>query len=748
MPFARDISWNYTTTTTGTTIQIPLPAYEVGDLLLAKITADTGSGVWSSPGWTLLFAQTNTCQQAMLWKIAAAGESDPTFTSTVGETFNGCITSFGDVNTSFPFGNPVVRVTATQAAAAKYAMPQATTNVDNALLLYAASNSGVGVPSLLEGPVFGLLGADGSAESTGVGWGFKASAGLTPDNVLCSNVATGAGIKTVLQIAPPSGGAQVVPGYCAADASQYVDPVNGVTAYNGNTALAATADSNFGTTLGGVGANDATAAALADTGINSFHSCGQLTTVSASKLMSGAELVLAVGNRPNVSGKNVLVHISPSTEGQLQRFSSAASGRGAWFGMRNAAGVYKIWQVYGSNVPGALNRHVPVVINSLAGDAVATAGTLDPTAVQAFGFWFSGSGVLTTVWRLASLWALDTTTLCGGNALAPLGVAGVVAAAATGKERRSVLLQGANQALVLQPLQFGNGGASPVYLDLDATALEFPRLYNRATAEVTYNSAPNVAGLTYYGGAGDTIKHRNSVVSSASPFHWRIHASASASAAWDFSGLSVIGAGDVVLRPVTTFTGMSFTGCDGITQNGAALSNCNLTGSPLLCDAPGAVSGCSFTSGGTGHALEITTPGTYTFAGNTFAGYGAAGSTDAAVYNNSGGAVTLNISGGGNTPTVRNGAGASTTVNNSVTLTLTGLQPGSDIVILDAGTSTIRQQVDAHGTASYPYAFSTGGSVDIGVLKAGYVPLYVRGFTLPASDASLPISQTADRNYL
>ncbi|MBI3290362.1 hypothetical protein HYZ78_03110, partial [Candidatus Microgenomates bacterium] len=60
-----------------------------------------------------------------------------------------------------------------------------------------------------------------------------------------------------------------------------------------------------------------------------------------------------------------------------------------------------------------------------------------------------------------------------------------------------------------------------------------------------------------------------------------------------------------------------------------------------------------------GHAIEITATGTFTFEGNTFSGYGADGTTDAAIYNNSGGIVTLNISGGGSTPTIRNGAGAS-----------------------------------------------------------------------------------------
>jgi hypothetical protein len=41
------------------------------------------------------------------------------------------------------------------------------------------------------------------------------------------------------------------------------------------------------------------------------------------------------------------------------------------------------------------------------------------------------------------------------------------------------------------------------------------------------------------------------------------------------------------------------------------------------------------------------------------------------VYNNSGGAVTINVSGGGNTPSVRDGAGASTTVNNTVSVLVT-----------------------------------------------------------------------------
>ena len=80
-------------------------------------------------------------------------------------------------------------------------------------------------------------------------------------------------------------------------------------------------------------------------------------------------------------------------------------------------------------------------------------------------------------------------------------------------------------------------------------------------------------------------------------------------------------------------------------------------------------------------------------------------------------------------------------------LTLTGLQPGSDIVILQAGTETELANVDANGSTTYAFDYDTTTTVDIGVFKVGFVPFYVRGYTLASADATLPIAQVADRNY-
>ena len=690
MPAIRDWTFNYKTSTTGTTISAPLPAYEVGDLLLAILSSDTTAGTWSRSGWTQLFSTTNTCGLAVFWKIATAGEVDPVFTATTAETYNLHLISIRDVNTSTPFngtgGAGTGYRTATNSAAVA-SMPQLTTTVPNSLVLYIVSESGAVVPGVHQGPVTFEDAADGSAHSEGFSWGFMPTAGPTPTTVKCNKNGTAAGVLATIGISPPAGGATVIPAYCAADASIYVDPIHGTTAFNGNTAFAATLTTHFGTSINGKTAANGTAAAAADVGINSFHNMGQVTGTATAGTWAGAALVLATANKPNVAGKNVLCHVKPSTPKVYQNTDPLAKVgvKGVFFGMcSTSASAFKVWHVHGAGTPWDSAQHVPIVINSLnTSGLIQSTGSLNDTSIASFGFGVSGFTVA-PVFQFGSLWVLDTTVIAGGNAAEPVSVAGINKVCSTGKERMSVLQQGAGQILVLQPVQFGDGGTNPLYLNLDSTAIEFPQHYNLGTKQVFYCSADNVAGLTYYAGASDTIKHVNSVVSSASPYHWRIHASSHADAAYDFSGLQVIGAGDVQLKALTApFAFMTFANCGTVTANGAKIEDTEFRPgagvSGLTTGAPNLVKRCQFVSKGTGHGIVITTPGTYDFVGNIFTGYAATNGTtgNEAVYNNSGGAVTLNVTGGGTVPSVRNGAGASTTVNNAVPVTLENVVIGS-----------------------------------------------------------------------
>jgi hypothetical protein len=82
----------------------------------------------------------------------------------------------------------------------------------------------------------------------------------------------------------------------------------------------------------------------------------------------------------------------------------------------------------------------------------------------------------------------------------------------------------------------------------------------------------------------------------------------------------------------------------------------------------------------------------------------------------------------------------------TISLALTGLQAGSDVVIYQAGTTTVRDSVDS--VSAYSYVYEIQESVDIGVFKSGYTPYYIRGYALDDEDASLPIAQVVDRFYL
>ena len=211
-----------------------------------------------------------------------------------------------------------------------------------------------------------------------------------------------------------------------------------------------------------------------------------------------------------------------------------------------------------------------------------------------------------------------------------------------------------------------------------------------------------------------------------------------------------------IFKPKTTILDTTFRRCGLVTQNSAALTGC-IFGSTadasraLLANNPTAITNCEFISSGTKHAVEINTPGEYSLSDNIFTGYATSNgdSGNEVIYNNSGGQVTLNASGNIGVVSYRNGSGATTSVVSSITLTLSGLKDGSDISILNAGTETERINVQQNSGTTYNYNYTSAGeSIDVGIFKIGYVPLYVRGYVLGATNSSLPVSQVIDRAYL
>ena len=180
-----------------------------------------------------------------------------------------------------------------------------------------------------------------------------------------------------------------------------------------------------------------------------------------------------------------------------------------------------------------------------------------------------------------------------------------------------------------------------------------------------------------------------------------------------------------------------------ITHDAATMTNCNVLSSTavvaLTTANPNNITDSFFANND--RAIELTATGTYTFDGITFAG------NTFDVYNNSGGSVTINVVGGGDTPTVTNGAGASTTVNNNVSVTYTGLQNNSEVRVYTAGTDTELDGIENVVGNQFAYTLQAGTDVDVVIFHIQYDPIHFDDFTVPTTDATIPVQQIFSRNY-
>ena len=198
----------------------------------------------------------------------------------------------------------------------------------------------------------------------------------------------------------------------------------------------------------------------------------------------------------------------------------------------------------------------------------------------------------------------------------------------------------------------------------------------------------------------------------------------------------------ITLTSACTLLNTTVSSSLAMTQAGATFNGMIVSGATnadntafITADDLGLFSNCEFTFSD-GHAIEITATGTYTFSNNSFTGYGADASSDAAIFNDSGGLVTINITNAGDTPTIRNGAGASTTINNAVTLNVTVLDSAS-VAIQNARvaiyedpegsgeTQLMNELTDVNGLATESFNFSSDINVSVRVRGADLTPSFL-----------------------
>ena len=202
-------------------------------------------------------------------------------------------------------------------------------------------------------------------------------------------------------------------------------------------------------------------------------------------------------------------------------------------------------------------------------------------------------------------------------------------------------------------------------------------------------------------------------------------------------------------------------------QRGANLSGSTVSNSAVAADASaivwddtgdpgGELDNMTFIKGSTAnHAIEfgLNSPTTLSLVGHTYTGYNASNAQNDSTlhFKRTSGTVTVNISGGGNTPSYRTD-GATIVINNNTQVTFTGMKDNTEVRVYDAGDDSEIAGIEnatAGSTDNRSFAWTDAASnvVNYVIHNETWETIRVEGYTVPATDASIPIQQRFDRNY-
>lgn len=778
------------------TTALTLPAHVTDDIIVVAVSGDGGgtlSFTWG--GNSTGGAQVGTTQVSGTALTAAVSTAKATGTAatctvTMGTTDSMWVHMFiikdCDTTTWLDASNATVAATASTVTTASIT----TTTADCLLLYYLAMDQNTAsVPTMAHsrpGPSATMHFIDSSdnggttvtTQAAGAaGWYFQRATGTTPQPVWDLSI-TEIHASFVMAFRNKSGGR--IPAYV----DDYAE--NGTQLMTGSWWVSATTrnNQNFKATpltyanIGPNGAGQATAfdAAniVADSGLNPYSYALNSTPAATATNASGFECGFPTTSHDMTTGWIVGAFHASTNKMAAYNQGSIAQG-GTYLVIGQGATNYRSYKVMARNNQDGYGKDFSIIsvqANQTQTQFGYSATPPTITTIDKILILHKGHNA-TGAFYYADFHLFKKLILTGGDATFPVdsqGVADIAKFCRIGVVRKL----GAAELTAYVPIQVG--GSDAINFQIDAGALQFPRIADATKKEINYHGADGAIGISYAGKSGDVIKHTNSVVTSASPYYWEINSAATSAATWDFTGLVIVKS-NVTLRNVMTFDSMAFSNCPTLNFSGCIVTGSSIKGVPagndtLTANSTTSIATCSinlstvtagnrwtsianaaiftnntFTGGG-GHAIRITTPGTYALVGNIFTGFGANTTTGAAIFNDSAGTVTLNISGGGSSPSYKNGTSATTVINNNVTITLTGLKNPSEVRVFSAGTTTELSDTGAENITSGTHAFSVGASVsvDINILALGYQNMRILAYSSAAS-ASLPVSQVIDRQY-
>lgn len=776
-----------------TNLAVTLPDHQAGDYFVIFSGMDTGT---TTAGGTMTWAAvtgvtqnvTGTGITSTLIYAKTAGASE-TLTITTADAYAIQLIQIRDADGTTPFDGTGTHATNGATAASTLTSRTFTTSNPNSLVLYFVASEGVATQTHSDPGVMSLASHDSTgttattSAASSAAWYIEATPGTVPAVTWSSSASTTFTRATIAFNNAPGGR---VPAYVMNSPA----PATRIT----SAFHIGTVDPTFTfpgtlTNIGNVaGKTRAYSAAVlgADFGINPYASgVSKTSAIVAATSLAGYEINFATAR--NMTGQ-LLVGSLIANNPKTGTFSlGRISQGGSVLAVGTSTTAWNAYQIAASDSePTPEQRYVFAIQPGYANTAYAT-GTASATvtSIDFFQFIENYPNGTAGVTYLSEFHQANPHVVAGGTSTVPVDNDGLVE---VGKSFRLPLIQKTGPTSLVSYIPIKIGGVDPVHFMIDFGTLQFPRRATPSLGEISFHADNNVVGIEYHGTAGDSIKHTNSVITSPNKYYWRFNAAtvASPSVTYDFSGLSVIGAGQVGLSSVVPLSEVSFVQCDEIDISSAnTLTFCVFSQSTANTTTEGAIKitasteaglqtiinkliNCEFENNLSNAAIDIVYTGsagpiTLSMTSGTFSGNSKDIRWDAPASSN----LTINLSGTADPTTTFATNGNIVTLVNTKTFTVTNvtantelrLYKQSDMSLLagveDIGNTTpgavnfsIANDTENTGKYTATYSYSYTGDIPVYVVAHSLSFQWLRSSaTLKSTNSELKISQIPDRQY-
>lgn len=653
-----------------------VPDHQADDYLI-MFGSVNGAGVPSVSGWTQIgttqSANASGITSAVWYTKATSSTTTVTVAISVADDYTIKVVSVRDADlTTFLDGTPISTNSGTTAAS-EWTSPTMTTAASDSMIIYFHGLDGVTPMAHTNAGTMFLVSSDstGTTAQTSAGsaiaWYMQRTAGTTPAASWVANISTQR-TNHVFAIRNKSGGR--IPAYIDDSTTQatlihagfHTGTLNNTVITVTMTATASINGKTMGTSTGTLGA---------DFGINPYSSgLGNTSAIVGDNNLSGYQITLT-GNRNWSTGLIVGNFIGRTPKEARYGIGSTKQG-GLVVRLGSSATAWNSYQVAAKDAIQSLEtRSLFAIEAGYTGTTYgASQGTAVTTSAVSFIQFYYNAPLFASVAYQTDLYQVFNTVVAGGDATTPVDIDGLTS---VGNSYRLPLIRKSGSAVLsYTPIQIGGGDS--VNFQVDLGTIQFPRRYNSASKDLSYHASDNKLGLSFSAKSGDVCKLTKSVITSPTSYFFTINAEATSAATWDFTGTTVVGA-NVTLRPVTTFSGMTFSGATGFTTNASSITDSTISSSVEVVAAgstftnvvfgktaatTGAVSITGATQSALQTALSLFT--NCTFSNNTN------GPALRIIYTGTAGPITLNMTSGNftsNTTAIRweAPAGSNLTIN-------------------------------------------------------------------------------------